>query len=585
MDKGNQQDLKEYILSYDKLLGEGAFAKVFFGIKKETQESVAIKVINKKKLSGHTALLTALNREMDTLRKIKGDNVVQLRAIQEIDTNIFMVMDYCSGPDIATKLERAGTISQEQAVKYLKEFMRGYKILHQFKIVHRDIKPANLLLHNDVLKICDFGFSKYVPAENLTQTSRVGSPLYMSPQILNGMTQYTDKCDVWSTGITFYEMLFGDAPFPARTEKDLKNMHADLKIRPFKFPHRETNLTFNPHVGDLLNKMLKYEEKDRISWEEIFNHPLIVGEVEKARPKIKILSTGNGNGDKPKLEQVPQKLLEDSIVVIPPQQQQQPKITLLSTENPKINSSGPTATKKSGIKIISAETLTQSQVQDFIDTKFKEEQQKKAFTLNTNKIQSHIELLQFYVNLMLDSQNVFEAWQMNKDFNFYKILHVACNLGTTERDLLKKLLLEGVNTLGLEQWEAFKVSTIYLERQSAMQNELEVLCTFGLNDCVVTRNALYKELSLNMNILPMEEQEHMKDILRFMQVKVKDPSNRTNRKMLGVIESLCQIKNKDCLKQSFDSTKYFEGQINTAIGTYFNKIVSLLDQFGMESAN
>lgn len=75
-------------------------------------------------------------------------------------------------------------------------------------IVHRDLKPENLLMHEGKLKLADFGFAKYVISHNAMQKSIVGTPLYMSPELLKRI-KYTSKCDVWSLGVIFYEVSCG----------------------------------------------------------------------------------------------------------------------------------------------------------------------------------------------------------------------------------------------------------------------------------------------------------------------------------------------------------------------------------------
>jgi serine/threonine protein kinase len=88
-------------------------------------------------------------------------------------------------------------------------------------MVHRDLKPANILLKNGVCKISDFGFARNLErGANTILNSVVGTPLYMSPQILSHM-KYTAKSDLWSVGLIFYQLLHGHTPWTADNEGDL----------------------------------------------------------------------------------------------------------------------------------------------------------------------------------------------------------------------------------------------------------------------------------------------------------------------------------------------------------------------------
>ena len=131
----------------------------------------------------------------------------------------------------------------------------GYINLAENGFLHRDLKPANILLKDKIIKIADFGFAKKATS-NPKETVNVGSPLYMSPEALQGNI-YTAKNDIWSVGVILYEILHGKAPWACSNERQLieeinknsiyllKNLSEDLK--------------------DFIRKCLTPDEKKRIS--------------------------------------------------------------------------------------------------------------------------------------------------------------------------------------------------------------------------------------------------------------------------------------------------------------------------------
>jgi serine/threonine protein kinase len=95
----------------------------------------------------------------------------------------------------------------------------GYMSIAENGFLHRDLKPANILLKDKMVKIADFGFAKRITA-NSKESVNVGSPLYMSPEALQGNI-YTAKNDIWSVGVILYEILHGKAPWICSNEKQL----------------------------------------------------------------------------------------------------------------------------------------------------------------------------------------------------------------------------------------------------------------------------------------------------------------------------------------------------------------------------
>lgn len=132
----------------------------------------------------------------------------------------------------------------------------------------RDLKPANIMLSKGVVKIGDFGFAKKNITKRMKNATSVGTPLYMPLEILKS-EPYTSKCDVWATGFIFYEMLHAKTPWTAHTEFELVR---NIEMKPLVM-----SPSLKPETKDFLARCLKVHEKDRMSWDEVFVHPIFQG--------------------------------------------------------------------------------------------------------------------------------------------------------------------------------------------------------------------------------------------------------------------------------------------------------------------
>ena len=127
---------------------------------------------------------------------------------------------------------------------FMRHIVEGYKALNEKNIIHRDIKPANILLKQGIAKLTDFGFSRVVDDPQKSQKlTLLGTPLYTAYEILNGH-QFNSKCDVWSMGIVFYEMLHVKTPW---TGTDLQNLNENIKNKKVEFKS-----TINPEIKSLI---------------------------------------------------------------------------------------------------------------------------------------------------------------------------------------------------------------------------------------------------------------------------------------------------------------------------------------------
>lgn len=171
---------------------------------------------NTKLVQNSEQLQEHIKREITILTKINHPNVVKLHYVTKTQSNLYMFLEYCKDGDLAHYLEtkQDKRLSELEAVIFFKHVISGFRALYEEKVIHRDIKPSNILLHNGLAKIADFGFARVFEPETMQCLSRVGSPIYMAPQVLEG-SPFSSKCDIWSLGVMFYELLYGITPWVA----------------------------------------------------------------------------------------------------------------------------------------------------------------------------------------------------------------------------------------------------------------------------------------------------------------------------------------------------------------------------------
>jgi serine/threonine protein kinase len=180
-----------------------------------------VKVIDKRIFS-NAYNVKNIQSEIEIMKKVSHENIVQMHDIYQTSNNMYIVTELCQDGDLFKLLQKRRKIGEKEAKKYLRDIMNGAMYLHTNGIIHRDLKPANILLKDGVCKLSDFGFAKSLTSEEVVMKSIVGTPLYMSPQILK-KGKYTAKSDLWSVGLIYYEMLHGRTPWPAQNELELIN--------------------------------------------------------------------------------------------------------------------------------------------------------------------------------------------------------------------------------------------------------------------------------------------------------------------------------------------------------------------------
>lgn len=241
-----------------RLLGKGTFAKVYYARSISTNQSVAIKVIDKEKIL-KVGLVDQVKREISVMKMVKHPNVIHLYEIMATKTKIYFVMEYAKGGELFNKVAK-GKLKEDVARKYFQQLINAVDFCHSRGVYHRDIKPENLLLdEHDNLKVSDFGLSALAESkwqDGLLHTT-CGTPAYVAPEVIGRKGYDGAKADLWSCGVVLYVFLAGYLPFH---DSNLMEMYRKIGKAQFKCPN-----WFPAEVRRLLFRILDPNPSTRIT--------------------------------------------------------------------------------------------------------------------------------------------------------------------------------------------------------------------------------------------------------------------------------------------------------------------------------
>ena len=189
-----------------RFIGKGSYSKVYHGIHKETKVEIALKKILFSKL--HDFVKDKIISEIHILQKLNHPHIIKLYEYKFTGDYLFLITEYCNGNDLQTWMKSEHSITDKIII--MNQISNGLEYIHSQHIMHRDIKLENVLIHNGIVKLCDFGFSIFMK-EDMCKTI-CGTPLFMSPELLF-YKPYSYDSDIWSLGILFYILLFHVHPF------------------------------------------------------------------------------------------------------------------------------------------------------------------------------------------------------------------------------------------------------------------------------------------------------------------------------------------------------------------------------------
>jgi serine/threonine protein kinase len=258
-----------------RTLGEGTFGKVKHAVNVETNEQVAIKVLDKEKIQKQN-MGAQIKKEISIMKMVRHKYIVGMKEVLASKTKIFIVLELVTGGELFDKIVSVGKLTEDAALFYFRQLVDGVEYCHRMGVCHRDLKPENLLLDgNGNLKISDFGLSSlYVGDADSEGSSRTellhttcGTPNYVAPEVLADKGYDGKKADVWSIGVIMYVLLAGFLPFD---EPTIVALFAKIQNADFSYPS-----IFSDQARNLLDQILVSDPAQRISLTEVRNHPMV----------------------------------------------------------------------------------------------------------------------------------------------------------------------------------------------------------------------------------------------------------------------------------------------------------------------
>ncbi len=210
-----------------KSIGEGGMANVYLARDVILDRRVAIKIL-RGDLANDEKFIRRFQREALSASSLSHPNIVEMYDVGEDNGNYYIVMEYVEGKTLKQYMKKRanGRLTITEAIDIMLQLTDGIAHAHDSYIIHRDLKPQNIMIQDDgQIKITDFGISMALNSTQLTQTNSVmGSVHYLPPEQASGKGS-TIKCDIYSMGILFYELLTGILPFKGENAVEIALKH------------------------------------------------------------------------------------------------------------------------------------------------------------------------------------------------------------------------------------------------------------------------------------------------------------------------------------------------------------------------
>jgi serine/threonine-protein kinase len=252
------------------ILGAGGMGMVYKARNVITDRVEALKVLLPD-LSNQAELADRFMREIKVLASLSHPNIAGLHTALRLDNQLLMVMEFVEGHTMDERLKQ-GPIPPGEAVGYICAALSALGYAHERGVVHRDIKPANMMVTPDgELKLMDFGIAKAVADRGLTMAgTTLGSLFYMSPEQVKGSGDLDGRSDLYSVGVSLYEMVTGTRPFEGGSDYSVMVAHLEQLPK----PPIQIDPTLLPALNEIILTAIQKDRENRFQSAQAFRAAL-----------------------------------------------------------------------------------------------------------------------------------------------------------------------------------------------------------------------------------------------------------------------------------------------------------------------
>ncbi len=267
-------------------LGSGGFGTVYLAEDTWIDKKVALKVPHKQNLD-----FTEMLKEPRLLASLSHPNIVTILTVEKQDKVFFIVMEYVAGETLEAIVMREGALDVPRALDFTCQICNAVDHAHRAGILHRDLRPGNMLVaENGILKVTDFGTSRVLEIA-AHGTTVIGSPPYMAPEQFQGKAVFAS--DLYSVGVTMYQMLTGVLPYATPTPGDLDRLMRGELVSPPRLRNRQIPKAINDIVLRALSPDLtvRYQRASDLLTDILATREAMAGRKQTPQKEVQEIQT------------------------------------------------------------------------------------------------------------------------------------------------------------------------------------------------------------------------------------------------------------------------------------------------------